>query len=124
MATGGRILHHLARYLPERQNTVLFIGYQAAGTRGRAVLEGKESIKIHGREVPVRAKIENISGFSGHGDYQEILAWLSAFNKPPQKTFLVHGEEQASISLAEKIKDLLGWDVEIPEYSQGFDLDF
>ncbi len=124
MATGGRILHHLAQCLPDRNNTVLFIGYQAVGTRGRTILEGKETIKIHGREIPVRAKIENISGFSGHGDYLEILAWLSAFNKPPQKTFLVHGEEQASLSLAEKIKELLGWDVVIPEYGQGFDLDF
>ena len=124
MATGGRILHHLAKRLPDKQNTVLFIGYQATGTRGRAILDGKPSTKIHGQQVPIRAKIENISGFSGHGDYQEILAWLTAFNKAPEKTFLVHGEEEASRALADKIREHLGWHVEIPEYGQHFELDF
>ena len=124
MATGGRILHHLAKRLPDKQNTVLFIGYQATGTRGRAILDGKPSTKIHGQQVPIRAKIENISGFSGHGDYQEILAWLTAFNKAPEKTFLVHGEEEASRALADKIREHLGWHVEIPEFGQHFELDF
>jgi len=124
MATGGRILHHLIQRLPERRDTVLFIGYQAQGTRGRTILEGKSSVKIHGQQVPIRAKVSNISGFSGHGDYQEILAWLSAFNKPPEKTFLVHGEPEASQALAGKITELLGWNVIIPEFGQSFDLDF
>ena len=124
MATGGRILHHLAYRLPEKQHTVLFIGYQAQGTRGRTILDGKSSVKIHGRQVPIRAKIESISGFSGHGDYEEILAWLSGFNKKPRKTFLVHGEPEASQALAVKIRTLLHWDVVVPEMEQTFELDF
>jgi len=124
MVTGGRILHHLAERLPYRENTVLFIGYQAEGTRGRTILNKKPTVKIHGREVPINAKIENISGFSGHGDYQEILSWLMAFNKPPQKTFIVHGDPESSQGMADKIKDYLGWNVVIPKFDQSFELDF
>ena len=124
MATGGRILHHLSERLPDRRNTVLFIGYQAQGTRGRTLLEGKNEVKIHGKKVPVKANIANISGFSGHGDYDEILAWLSAFNKKPQKTFIVHGEEEASEAMAEKIRTRFGWEVVVPKFGDSFELDF
>jgi len=124
MATAGRILHHLSARLPERQNTVLLIGYQAEGTRGRTILEGKPTVKIHGQQVPVRAKIESISGFSGHGDYSEILAWLMAFNKAPEKTFIVHGEQSASEAMAEHIRNHFGWNVILPEYGQTYDIDF
>jgi metallo-beta-lactamase family protein len=124
MATAGRILHHLAYRLPESKNTILFIGYQAEGTRGRAILEDKPEVKIHGRQVPVRAKIENISGFSGHGDYLEILAWLKAFNKKPKKVFIVHGEPEASQAMADKIRRQLHWKVEVPTFGQSFELDF
>jgi metallo-beta-lactamase family protein len=122
MVTGGRILHHLAQRLPDTKNTVLFIGYQALGTRGRAILEGNHSIKIHGQQVPVEAKIENISGFSAHADYNEILAWLMGFNRPPEKTFLVHGEPEASQALAKHIKNQLGWQVHIPELEETIEL--
>lgn len=124
MATAGRILHHLAARLPDRQNTVLLIGYQAEGTRGRAILEGKSTVKIHGQQVPVNAKIENISGFSGHGDYSEILAWLMAFNKAPEKTFIVHGEETASKTMADRIREQFGWNVILPEYGQTYEINF
>jgi metallo-beta-lactamase family protein len=124
MATGGRILHHLAQRLPHPQNTILFIGYQAEGTRGRTILEGKTDVKIHGNYVPIQAKIEQISSFSGHADYNEILAWLMAFNKPPKMTFIVHGEPAASTALAEKIRTKFGWKVVIPQFGDGFDLDF
>jgi metallo-beta-lactamase family protein len=123
MATGGRILHHLKYRLPNPNDTILFIGYQAEGTRGRAILEGKPEVKIHGKQIPVHAKIENISGFSAHADYNEILAWLIGFNRPPLKTFIVHGEPDASAALAEKIREKLRWDVVIPEFEEGFDLD-
>lgn len=123
MATAGRILHHLRKRLPHRENTILFIGYQAAGTRGRAMLEGASSVKIHGRQIPVKAHIESISSFSGHADYNEILAWLMGFNKAPERTFVVHGEPDASASLAYKIKALFGWDVVIPEAGESFDLE-
>jgi len=124
MVTGGRILYHMANRLPHKKNTVLFIGYQAEGTRGRTIIEGKPEVKIHGRMVPVNAHVENISGLSAHADYNEILAWLLGFNKPPLKTFIVHGEKQASAALAEKIQNQFGWDVVIPEFGEGFELDF
>ncbi|TFH00988.1 MAG: MBL fold metallo-hydrolase [Calditrichales bacterium] len=124
MATGGRILHHLAARLPGRENTILLIGYQAEGTRGRKIAEGGESVRIHGQEVPIRAKVKSISGFSAHGDYEEILAWLMAFNKPPRKTFLVHGEETATAALAEKIKANLSWPVVIPKFGETHSLEF
>lgn len=120
MATGGRILHHLEQRLPEPENTILFIGYQAAGTRGRTILEGSPSVKMHGREVPIRAKIESISGFSGHADYNEILAWLMGLNKAPVKIFIVHGEPEASNAFAEKIRTHYGWDVEVPGPGDGY----
>lgn len=123
MVTGGRILHHMVERLPRPENTILFVGYQAEGTRGRTIVEGKEKVKIHGQYVPVKAKVESISGYSGHADYQEILAWLMGFNKPPQRTFLVHGEPEASAALKEKIQKQFGWDVVIPEFGERFDLE-
>jgi len=124
MATGGRILHHLVNRLPDEKNTVLFVGYQAMGTRGRSLIEGAESVKIHGRYIPVKARVENIPGFSGHADYHAILAWLMGFNRPPVKTFIVHGEPEASASLAEKIQQHFGWEVEVPSQGEKFELDF
>ncbi|MBN2383078.1 MBL fold metallo-hydrolase [bacterium] len=124
MATAGRILHHLENRLAHPKNTVLFIGYQAEGTRGRTLLEGAETVKIHGHEIPVKAKIEMISGYSGHADYNEILAWLMGFNKPPQKTFIVHGEPHAARSMAEKIREHFGWDVVTPSFGESFQLNF
>jgi metallo-beta-lactamase family protein len=123
MVEGGRILHHLEHRLPHQQNTVLFIGYQAEGTRGRAILEGKPFVKIHGMEIPVRATIESISGFSAHADYNETLAWLMGFNRPPLKTFIVHGESEASAALAEKIRAKMGWQVVIPKLNERFNLE-
>ncbi len=124
MAVGGRILHHLTERLPDPSNTLLMIGYQAAGTRGRRILDGESSIKIHGRQIPVLAKVESISGFSGHGDYNEILAWLMAFNRKPEVTFLVHGEPGATAAMAGHIRNHLGWNVVVPAYGETFKLDF
>jgi metallo-beta-lactamase family protein len=123
MVVGGRILHHLVHRLPKPQDTVLFIGYQGEGTRGRTILEGKSKVKIHGQKIPVQARIENISGFSAHADYNEILAWLMGFSRPPAKTFIVHGEPDASESLAQKIRDTFGWDAVVPQYGESFDLE-
>ena len=116
MATGGRILHHLFNRLPDPKNTVLFIGYQAVGTRGRTILDGAESVKIHGQYVPIRAHIEGTSCFSAHADYHEILAWLSNFNSGPRKVFIVHGEPEPARSLSDKINRHFGWSTELPEY--------
>ncbi len=122
MLTGGRILHHLKYRLHDSRNTVLFIGYQAEGTRGRAMLDGKKKIKIHGEHIPVKARIEQISGFSAHADYEEILAWLAGLTQAPKAVFIVHGEPDASLSLAEKIKDTFHWTVHIPQYQEKYQL--
>jgi metallo-beta-lactamase family protein len=121
--TGGRILHHLKYRLPRTQDTLLFIGYQAEGTRGRTILDGEDTVKIHGKYISTRAHVENISGFSAHADSNEILAWLIGFNRPPKKTFLVHGEPEASASLAEEIQQRLGWDVVVPKFKESFRLE-
>ena len=123
MAVGGRILHHLAERLPDSRNTVLFAGYQAVGTRGRTIQEGKPSVKIHGQEVPVNAHVESIDSASGHGDYNEILAWLMGFNKAPERVFIVHGDNDASESLASKIRKQFGWKVVVPKLFESFEID-
>lgn len=118
MATGGRVLHHLKRYIGDERNTILFAGYQAAGTRGARLVHGEKEIKIHGALHPVRAEIDILRNMSAHADYGEILDWLSKFHEQPRKTFLVHGEPEAASSLRFKIEEKLGWSVEIPEYLQ------
>jgi metallo-beta-lactamase family protein len=123
MLEGGRILHHLRERLPRPETTLLFVGYQAEGTRGRAMQNGKTEIKIHGSMIPVKAHLESMSGFSGHADYKEILAWLMGFNRPPRRTFIVHGEPDASQAMHEKIQQHLGWKATIPEMGQSFELD-
>jgi metallo-beta-lactamase family protein len=123
MATAGRILHHLKQRLPDPRNTMLLIGYQARGTRGRDIMEGKPSVRIHGQEIEIKAKVETVLGYSGHADYNEILAWLMGFNRAPEKTFLVHGEPDASEAMAEKIRSQFGWDVVVPSYGDSFEID-
>ena len=124
MATGGRIVHHLRERLPEANNTVLFIGYQAVGTRGRSILEGKETVRMFGEDVPVNARIERIEGFSGHADYREILAWMMGFNRAPERVFLVHGEPEAAQAMAGHIQKQFKWDVTIPAEGDHVLLDF
>jgi metallo-beta-lactamase family protein len=116
MATGGRVLHHLRAALPRRRNTVLFVGYQAAGTRGRQLLEGAQTVKIHGQLVPVAARIERIDSMSAHADADEIMQWLRGFTRPPRTTYLVHGEPAAQAALQARIQRELGWTVHVPEY--------
>lgn len=114
MATGGRVLHHIKAYGPDPKNTLLFAGYQAAGTRGEALLNGAREVKIHGGWVPVRAEIENLPMLSAHADANEIMRWLGGFQRPPKKTFIVHGEGGASAALRERIERELGWECNIP----------
>jgi metallo-beta-lactamase family protein len=123
MLTGGRILHHLVNRLPDARNSLLFIGYQAEGTRGRALLSGREKIKIHGQWVAANAEIETVSGFSAHADYEEILAWLTAINPAPKMTYIVHGEAEAAANLQKLLKEKLNWPSVIPQYQQKFTLD-
>jgi metallo-beta-lactamase family protein len=115
MATGGRILHHLKRRLPDPRTTVLLPGFQAADTRGRKLREGARQLRIHGEAVPVRAKVEALDGLSAHADRDEILRWLGGFAKPPRQTWIVHGEPAAAGALAEAIRTRLGWRVAVAE---------
>ncbi len=122
MAAGGRVLHHLAQRLPDPRNTVVFVGFQAVGTRGQSIQSGKPTVKIHGAEVPVRAKVETLGQFSDHADYQEMLAWMKQFKNPPKRTFLVHGEPSAAEALRERIKSELSWDVHVAQYLEQIEL--
>lgn len=115
MATGGRILHHLKHRLPDPRNSVLFIGFQSAGTRGQMLKDGAKQIKIHGEMVPVRAQIYAMESFSGHADSDEIMRWLRTFKAPPKRTFIVHGEPESSKALEKLIQSALGWKTHIPE---------
>jgi len=114
MCTGGRILHHLKWRLPDARNAVLFVGYQAQGTRGRLLRDGAERVRIHGQEVPVRARIASVDALSAHADKDELLHWLGGFDPPPQQTFIIHGEPEASESLAEAVR-AGGWPVAVPK---------
>jgi metallo-beta-lactamase family protein len=122
MATGGRILHHLRKRLPDERNTVIFVGFQSEGTRGRRLLDGEKEIKIFGEFVPVRARIERLENLSAHADSREVLRWLGGFKRAPEKVFLVHGEPAAQEAMKNKIVEKFGWPVEIPEYLQKFEL--
>jgi metallo-beta-lactamase family protein len=118
MAEGGRVLHHLKVALPNAQNTVLFAGYQAAGTRGRRLVDGEKSIKIHGEWIPVAARIERIDSMSAHADAGEIMRWLGGFTTPPKQTFIVHGEPTAQDALGARIKAELGWGTRAPQHGE------
>lgn len=115
MATGGRILHHLKHYAPDRRNTILFTGFQAGGTRGAAMTAGADKVKIHGAYVPVLAEVQNLHMLSAHADADEIMGWLRHFTSPPRMTFITHGEPEASDSLRKRIADELGWACTVPE---------
>jgi metallo-beta-lactamase family protein len=123
MASGGRVVHHLKAFAPKPNNTILFAGFQAAGTRGAAMLDGVDSIKIHGEYVPVRAQVEFLSNLSAHADYVEILAWLGGFDQPPQTTFITHGEPVAADTMRHHIEEELHWQVVVPDYLQTVTLD-
>jgi metallo-beta-lactamase family protein len=122
MATGGRVVHHLFAELPDERNTVLFVGFQAAGTRGRNLIEGARYIKMYGQEVPVRARIAKINGMSAHADSGEILRWLRTFPRAPKTTYLVHGEPVQQEALKVRITKELGWTIEIPAHGQKVDV--
>ena len=122
MATGGRILHHLAQRLPDPRNLVLFIGFQAPGTRGFAVKSGTDEIKIFGDYVPIRAQIAALEQFSDHADPPELLEWLRTFRNRPETTYLVHGEPVASQQLRQTMSKELGWTVEIASYLEKIEL--
>lgn len=122
MATGGRVLHHLKSFAPDKKNSIVFSGFQAAGTRGRAMVEGAGEIKIHGRWIPVAAEVANLPMLSAHADGNELIRWLRGFQRPPRRVFIVHGEAQASETLRSRIDQELGWDAVVPRQGQVFEL--
>jgi metallo-beta-lactamase family protein len=123
MATGGRVLHHLAHRLPDRRNTVILVGYQAAGTRGRSLLEGAPSVKMLGRYVPARAEVVNLPAFSVHADQAEILDWLKSAAAEPEVVYIVHGEPAAAEQLRSTIVRELGWNAVAPRHLERVRLD-
>lgn len=118
MVTGGRILHHLAQRLPDPKNLVIFIGFQAPGTRGAMIKNGAPEVKIFGEFVPIRAQVAAIEQFSDHADPPELLEWLRTFKNTPAATYLVHGEPAASSQLRDRMMKELGWNVQIAEYME------
>jgi metallo-beta-lactamase family protein len=123
MMTGGRVLHHALRLVPDPEATIVFVGYQAAGTTGRRILDGEPEVKIMGQRVPVRCRIAKIGGFSAHADWKEVLRWLEGMPAGvPRQTFLTHGEPEAANAMAGHIKDKFGWNVHVPQYGERFEL--
>ncbi|MEY3243617.1 MAG: hypothetical protein RIR11_5056 [Bacteroidota bacterium] len=114
MITGGRVLHYLEKYIEMPQHTVLLVGFQGEGTRGRQLLEGTHEIKIHGKYHPVKSRIEVLQGLSAHGDQTELLHWMSDIKTAPEKIFIVHGEQQAADTFQVKIRDTYGWEASVP----------
>jgi metallo-beta-lactamase family protein len=122
MMTGGRVLHHALRLVPDPSTTIVFVGYQAAGTTGSRILNGEPEVKILGQWVPVRCQIVRIGSFSAHADWQEIIRWLKGMPSSPRRVFITHGEPVAANAMAGHIRDQFGWRVEVPSYGERFDL--
>lgn len=123
MCTGGRIKHHLCHNITRSESTILFVGYQAANTLGREILDGKKSVRILGETYDVNARIERISGFSAHADQNELIRWLNSVSTKPRKVFVTHGEPDAAQALSEKIREEKGWETIVPNFNQIVNLD-
>jgi metallo-beta-lactamase family protein len=118
MATGGRVLHHLRQLLPDPRNSVVFVGHQAVGTRGRDLVEGARQVKMHGQFVPVHAQIVELGQFSAHADAADLVDWLAGAPRPPEACYVVHGEPRASAALQQQVVQRLGWPCTVPEHGQ------
>jgi len=122
MLDGGRVLHHLNKFALEPRNTIIFTGYQAAGTRGADIVGGKKQIKMFGNEIDIKAKIEVLSNMSAHADYNEMISWLKNFNRHPRKVYINHGEESSANKLKEKIENEFGWSCVVPDFLDSDDI--
>jgi metallo-beta-lactamase family protein len=116
MCTGGRIKHHLVNNISRPENSIMFVGYQAAGTLGRRIVDGEKEVRILGQQYPVKARVVQVHGFSAHADKEELLGWLKGLQKAPKKIFAVHGELEAAQNFAQYVKQNTGWDVVVPDY--------
>ena len=122
MMTGGRVLHHALRVLPDANATIVFVGYQAAGTLGRRVADGEKEVKVLGQWIPVRCQSIKIGGFSAHADWQEVIRWLQDLAAPPRRVFVTHGEVGSAEAMAQHIRERFNWPVDVPEHGQQFEL--
>ncbi|MGH9681959.1 MAG: MBL fold metallo-hydrolase RNA specificity domain-containing protein [Candidatus Acidiferrales bacterium] len=122
MATGGRVLHHLAHRAPDPRNAILLAGFQARGTRGRSLEDGAKTVRIHGQDVPIAAEVVNLRQFSAHAGKSELLRWLAGMPAPPRQSYMVHGEPEASAALKSAIESKFKWRVALPAYLQTVDL--
>ncbi|MBM4028931.1 MAG: MBL fold metallo-hydrolase, partial [Planctomycetes bacterium] len=118
MCTAGRIKHHLVNNIARSESTILFVGYQAVGTLGRRIVDGDPEVRILGANYPVRARVVQIPGFSGHADKNELLHWLGTLPKPPRRLFVVHGEAESARYFGQYIREKTGWDVLVPDYRE------
>ncbi len=118
MCTGGRIKYHIRENIIRPESVILFVGYQAQGTLGREIVEGAKNIRIFNQTYPVRARIENVGGFSAHADQEELLRWVSGFEKPPQKIFVIHGEKETAVRFADFLKKKIKSEIVVPKYRQ------
>lgn len=123
MMTGGRVMHHARRILPDESATVVFVGYQAAGTTGRLILEGAREVRIMKEQVPVRCRVERVEAMSAHADWQEVLRWLKPIPRPPLRAFTTHGEPDSAAAMSQHIRDAYGWRVDAPHYGQTVELE-
>jgi metallo-beta-lactamase family protein len=122
MMNGGRVLHHALRLLPDDNATIVFVGYQAAGTLGRRVADGEKQVKVLGQWVAVKCGIEKIGGFSAHADWKEVLRWLEGLPAAPRRVFITHGEPDAAEAMAARIRERFGWTIEVAQYGERFEL--
>jgi metallo-beta-lactamase family protein len=122
MATGGRVVHHIAEFGPHAENTIVFAGFQAGGTRGALMLGGAKEVKIHGAYVPIKAEIVSLGNLSAHADAGELMTWLGGFRTAPKRTFITHGEPAAADAFRLRIKDKLGWRADVPEHLESVEL--
>lgn len=118
MMNGGRVLHHALRLLPDENATVVFVGYQAAGTLGRRVADGEKQVKVLGQWISVRCSIEKIGGFSAHADWKEVIRWLEGLPGTPKEVFVTHGEVGSADAMAAHLRERFGWHVEVPQYGE------
>jgi metallo-beta-lactamase family protein len=122
MATGGRVVHHLKAFAPDKRNTILFAGFQAGGTRGATIAGGAATVRIHGQDVPVRAEVAMLDTLSAHADAAEIVEWLRGFSAAPRQTFITHGEPAAADAMRLRIERELHWSCHVPYYLESLPL--
>jgi metallo-beta-lactamase family protein len=122
MCNAGRIKHHLKNNIEKPEATILFVGHQSDGTLGRQIVDGQKRVRIHGQFFNVKAKIDQLYGFSGHADHDGLMRWIGAFQRPPRQVFLTHGEEDVALKLAAEIHETLGYQTYVPHYQETVEL--